>query len=141
MSKPPTIADLTWTGGLKFSATIQTAAFTLDSAGVDAPSPVGAVAAALAGCMGMDVVHVLTRGRHTLRALSAHLEGERSVEDPHRFTRIRLHFVIDGDVPAPAAERAIQLSRDKYCSVWHSMRQDIEFVTSFTIPSADATQA
>jgi uncharacterized OsmC-like protein len=30
-------------------------------------------------------------------------------------------------------ERAIALSRETYCSVWHSMRQDIDFVTTFDI--------
>jgi uncharacterized OsmC-like protein len=45
----------------------------------------------------------------------------------------QLHLHIRGDVPAPAVERAIALSRDKYCSVWHSFRQDIELTTSFDI--------
>ncbi len=85
----------------------------------------------------MDVVHVLTRGRHPLQSLSVHLEGDRSPEDPHRFTRIVLHLALEGDVPRDAIERAIQLSRDKYCSVWHSMRQDIEFVTTFDVRSAE----
>ena len=133
MSKPPTIAELTWLGALKFSATINTASFTLDSAGVDGPSPVGALAAALAGCMTTDVAHILTRGRHAIRALSSHLEGARLPDDPHRFTRITLHVVIEGDVPADAVDRAIQLSREKYCSVWHSMRQDIDFTTTYDI--------
>ena len=133
MSKPPTIVDLTWRGALKFSARINQASFTLDSAGVDGPSPVGALAAALAGCMTTDVAHILTRGRHPFRALSSHLEGARLPDDPHRFTRITLHFVIDGDVPEEAVDRAIQLSREKYCSVWHSMRQDIEFTTSYDV--------
>jgi uncharacterized OsmC-like protein len=47
-------------------------------------------------------------------------------EDPHRILRATLHFKIDGDVPADAVDRAIALSRDKYCSVWHSVRQDID---------------
>jgi putative redox protein len=133
VSKPPTIADLTWQGALTFSATVGSATFALDSAGVDHPSPVGALAAAVAGCMSMDVVHVLTKGRHPLRAMRAHLEGERAPDDPHRFTRMTLHLVIEGEVPSPAVERAIQLSRDKYCSVWHSMRQDIDFITTHEI--------
>jgi uncharacterized OsmC-like protein len=38
-----------------------------------------------------------------------------------------LQIIVEGEVPEDAVERAIALSRDKYCSVWHSMRQDIEF--------------
>jgi putative redox protein len=132
-SKDPTIADLTWIGGLKFSATIDKASFTLDSAGLAGPSPVQALGAAVAACMGMDVVHVLTKGRHELRAVRARFVGDRAQEDPHRLVRISLHFDIEGQVPGEAVARAIQLSHDKYCSVWHSMRQDLEFKVTFDV--------
>lgn len=87
--------------------------------------------------MSMDVVHILTRGRHALRGVSAHLVGERMADDPHRFSHIALHFIVDGEVPSDAVDRAIQLSREKYCSVWHSMRQDIEFNATFEVRSTD----
>jgi putative redox protein len=131
--KPPTVADLMWIGDLKFSATVNHASLTIDSAGVAGPSPVDSLAAALAGCMATDVTHMLTKGRHPLRALRAHLVGHRAQQDPHRFLRIELHFTIEGSVPPGAVERAIALSREKYCSVWHSMRQDIDFVVTFEV--------
>jgi len=131
--KAPTVADLTWIGDLTFSATVNHVSLTIDSAGVAGPSPVDSLAAALGSCMATDVVHVLTKGRHPLRALRAHLVGHRAQEDPHRFLRIDLHFTIEGGVPAAAVERAIALSREKYCSVWHSMRQDIDFVVTFEL--------
>ncbi len=83
--------------------------------------------------MTTDVAHILTRGRHSFRALSSHVIGERAPDDPHRFTRITLTVRVEGDVPREAVERAMQLSREKYCSVWHSMRQDIEFVTAYDV--------
>jgi uncharacterized OsmC-like protein len=46
-----------------------------------------------------------------------------------------LRFVLRGAVPTAAIDRAILLSRDKYCSVWHSMRTDIEFLTSHEVES------
>src|SRR5262249_34689402 len=114
------------------AATINRASLVIDSAGVAGPSPVEALAAALAGCMATDVAHILTRGRHPLRALRAHFIGERAPEDPHRFLRIELRFAIEGDVPGDAIDRAIALSREKYCSVWHSMRQDIDFTVTWS---------
>ena len=33
--------------------------------------------------------------------------------------------------PAEAIDRAIALSRDKYCSVWHSMREDIALTVTW----------
>jgi uncharacterized OsmC-like protein len=47
--------------------------------------------------------------------------------------KVLLHFALHGGVPEPAVERAIVLSREKYCSVWHSLRQDIDFTTTFAI--------
>jgi len=132
-SKPPTVVDLSWTAGLQFAAASNSAnsAITIDGDSKIGPSPVQTLAFALAGCMAADIVHLLTKGRHPLRALRAHLVADRAQDDPHRFVRIALHFTVEGAVPAAAVERAISLSRDKYCSVWHSMRQDIEFrVTS-----------
>jgi putative redox protein len=132
-AKPPTVVDLTWTGGLRFSATTKQSSLTLDSAGVAGPSPVDALAAALAGCMTTDVTDILLKGRHTLRGLKSHFIAERAQSDPHRFLSASLHFAIEGDPPSAAIERAISLSRDKYCSVWHSMRQDIEFTVTFEV--------
>ena len=44
-------------------------------------------------------------------------------------------FTVTGNVPDFAVERAIRLSREKYCSVWHSLRQDLEFDSSFEVRS------
>lgn len=137
-AKPPIVAHLAWIDHLKFSATVGGASFTIDADNVDGPSPFAALAASLAGCMSADVVHVLTRGRHPLRALRTHLTGERAQEDPHRFVRVTLHFSIDGEVPAEAVDRAIALSRETYCSVWHSMRQDIDFTVTWARESLPA---
>jgi putative redox protein len=132
-SKPPTIVDLTWTGELQFAAASNTpnSDITLDGDSKTGPSPVQTLAFAIAGCMSADVVWALTKGRHPLRGLRAHLVGHRAQEDPHRFLRIELRFTIEGAVPPAATERAIALSREKYCSVWHSIRQDIDFTVTF----------
>ena len=43
---------------------------TIDGDSTAGPSPVQALAFALAGCMAADVVYILTKGRHPLRAPS-----------------------------------------------------------------------
>ena len=68
--KAPTVADFTWIGDLKFAATVNHASLTLDSASKAGPSPVDALAAALAGCMSIDLAHILQKGRHPLRGLT-----------------------------------------------------------------------
>ena len=136
MAKAPTVVDLTWTGALVLSGTSGNASMTLDSAGVAGPSPVQALAFALAGCMTMDVGYILTKGRQPFRALRSHLVADRAQDEPHRIVRMHLQVTVDGDVPADVVARAIALSYEKYCSVWHSMRQDIDFTTAFSIEAA-----
>jgi putative redox protein len=133
VAKPPAVIELVWLGDLRFSGHSGHASLTLDSAGLAGPSPVQALGFALAGCMTTDVAHILTKGRHRFRALRSRLVADRSPEEPHRFVRMTLHVTVEGAVPAAAVERAIALSREKYCSVWHSMRQDIEFTTTHAI--------
>jgi putative redox protein len=130
--KPPTVVDLVWIDELRFS-TVSRPGLIIDSGGTAGPSPVEALGLALAGCMSVDVAHMLARGRRSPRAMRSRLVGDRAQEDPHRFLRVTLHFTIEGDVPADVVERAIRLSREKYCSVWHSMRQDIDFRVTFDL--------
>lgn len=132
-AKPPTVVELVWEHELVLGGRSGDIALKLDSASVEGPSPMQALAFALAGCMAMDVVNILKKGRHDLRGLKADLKGERAPEDPRRFTSIELKYTITGVVPSEAVQRAIELSRDKYCSVWHSMRQDIEFDVTYTV--------
>ncbi len=105
----------------------------LDSEGTAGPSPPEAIAMALAGCMAIDVADIVIKGRHALASLEARIAGERREEPPRHFVSFTLHFALTGDVPVHAVERAIQLSRDKYCSVWHSLRQDIDLRTTFEV--------
>ena len=131
--KPPTVVELIWEHDLVLAGRSGDTKMTLDSDSVEGPSPMQALAFALSACMAMDVVHVIKKGRHDLRGLRADLAGSRAQETPHRFTRIELRFTVTGSVAPDVVERAIDLSREKYCSVWHSMREDIELATSFTV--------
>jgi putative redox protein len=133
VKKPPTKISLVWEHDLVFGGRSGDVQVTLDSASVVGPSPVQALAFALAACMAMDVVHVIVKGRHDLRGLRVDLSGERADTNPHRFIAIALTYTISGDVPAATIDRAIELSREKYCSVWHSMRQDIPLTVNYTI--------
>ena len=131
--KPPTVVELIWEHDLVFGGASGDIALTLDSASVAGPSPMQALAFGLAACMAMDVVHILKKGRADLRGLRADLKGQRAEEEPRRFTAIELHYTVTGEIPPETVERAIALSREKYCSVWHSLRQDIDFTVTFKV--------
>ena len=135
VTKPPLTATLTWQGDRKFRAATTRTEIILDGDSTAGPSPPEAVAMALAGCMAIDVADICIKGRHQLDALEVRLVGERQADPPRRFVHMTLHFLVSGNVPAHAMQRAIDLSRDKYCSVWHSLRQDIQLETTFEVNS------
>lgn len=129
---------LRWESGQRFAGEIGPTPILLDGSSDDAMSPMQAVMAGLAGCMAIDLVHILEKGRQPLEQLETTLTGERAENPPRRFTSFRLHFRVVGDVKGgrlkdSRVQRAIDLSREKYCSVWHSLREDIELDVDFEI--------
>jgi len=132
-AKPPVTAELIWSENLVFYATSARVAFVTDGASTLGPSPVQLLAVGLAACMSMDIVDIVRKGRHPFTAFRCQFTGQRAADHPHRLLKVQLHFHVEGTVPPAAVERAIALSHDKYCSVWHSMRQDIELTTTFDI--------
>jgi len=133
VDKPAVATELIWSGDLRFGAMAGSTAILTDGDGAAGPSPVQLLAIALAACMAADVVDILRKGRHPLNAFRTTLTGTRASDPPRRLTSVQLHFHIHGEVATPAIERAIALSRDKYCSVWASLRQDIELTTAFDV--------
>jgi putative redox protein len=132
-ARPPLVAELVWSGDLRFDATSGAQTTIVDGDSKSGPSPTQHAAIGLAGCMAADVVDILRKGRHPLTALRVTFTGTRAEHPPRRFLEIELRFDVRGPVPPDAVERAIALSREKYCSVWHSFRQDIALSTSFHI--------
>ncbi len=133
MSKPPLTVTLTWDHALEFTGEAGKHEVGMDGSSYTAPSPMALLALALAGCMAIDIVHILTRGRHVITALGTTFTGERAPEEPHRFVKIDIRFAITTTASADQVERALVLSRDKYCSVWNSLRQDIEFNVGYDL--------
>ena len=131
--RPVDVVTLSWQGDLRFEAHAGDHTLVLDSQRRAGISPTQSLAVGLAGCMAIDIVDILQKGRFALAGIEARLESERRADPPRYVTRVALHFIVRGDVPPDRVERAIELSRERYCSVWHSLRQDIDFRTSFEI--------
>lgn len=131
----PTQVHLSWQGGERFSGSSGEVPVVVDGEGTDVLSPMQALAVGVAGCMSIDVASILEKGRQPLEALEIELTGLRAPEPPRRFVEIAIHYRIRGAVAPEKVERAIALSRDRYCSAWQSMRADIELRTTFEIES------
>jgi len=80
---------------------------------------------AIAGCTGIDILSILQKMRLEPAAFSMEVTGKRAEEHPKRFTDIDIHYALEGDLPEDKVVRAIQLSKDKYCSVSHSLNATI----------------
>ena len=87
----------------------------------------------IAACSASDVVEILRKGRQDLRGLEVRARGRRRDEYPRYFTRLEFDFVVSGDVDPEKAERAVALSFEKYCSVFHTLRKDIELEWSVSV--------
>ena len=93
---------------IRFDATAQHAA---------GPSPMEAVLTALCACTSVDVVSILRKKREPLEGLVVTADAEQAPAPPRTFTRIHLTYKIRGPVTQKAAEDAVSLSKNKYCSV------------------------
>jgi len=72
----------------------------------------------LAGCTGMDVVSILNKMRVKFDSFQIKVRAETAPEYPKVYTRIELTYLINGrDIPQEKLERAIELSKTKYCTV------------------------
>jgi putative redox protein len=125
--------SLDWKGDLAFENVPGSPAIVLHSSTPGVTSPPQALAYAVMACMAMDVVHVIQKGRHELHALRIRFDGERAAEHPRRYVSMTLHFDVTAAVAPHVVERAIELSRTKYCSVWNTIRPDVTLTTSFAI--------
>ena len=106
-----------------------------------APRPMETVLAGTGACAAYDVVLILKRGRHDVRACRVKVDAQRAESDPKVFTSIHLHFVVTGaGVPAEAIERAIALSHDKYCSATIMLGKTAQITTSYELVAIVADQ-
>ena len=126
---------LRWTGeGFILEGTTASGApVLLDGNSSRGPAPMEALLSALAGCMAVDIQAILEKSRVPLKELEVRVVGERALEPPKRFIRIRMVFSLRGPSEADEGKvlRAIHLSEEKYCSVYHTLRSDLKIETEY----------
>ncbi|RYG43071.1 OsmC family peroxiredoxin [bacterium] len=132
-----------WKGGMAFEGKGPSGvAFTMDGipevGGKDlGPTPVEALAAALAACSGIDVLSILEKKRQIVTGYRMEVEYDRDpIESgwPRPLKSIRLRHFLSGDNLDPASvERAIELSDEKYCTVAATLRNGAPIETKWTI--------
>ncbi|MDM8528213.1 OsmC family protein [Anaerolineales bacterium HSG24] len=89
-----------------------------------------------AGCMGMDVVHVLRKKRQDITDVQIQVIGHQPDEYPKPFQVVEINFTVKGNNLKPkSVERAIELSKNTYCMVGQTLQTQVELKTSYTIES------
>jgi len=105
------------------------------------PRPMELVLMGTGACTAVDVVLILRKARQAVTNCVVELDGERAAEDPKVFTRIHFHFVVTGHgLAAKQVERAVQLSREKYCSATAMLAKTAAITSDFEIREAGAPQ-
>ena len=94
---------------------------------------------AVAGCTGIDIISILHKMRLEPSSFQMDVKGERADDHPKKFTTINIHYALEGDLPEEKVVRAIQLSKDKYCSVSHSLSAEIS--ASYSINGVKGEQS
>ena len=93
----------------------------------------------LAGCTAFDVVLILQRGRESVTNCVVEVDAERAPTDPKVFTAIHLQYRLSGQGLSPQKlERAIQLSKEKYCSASIMLGQVAQITHSWTVDPREA---
>ena len=102
------------------------------------PTPMEMVLMSLAGCSGMDVISILRKKRQPVDDFEVRVHGRRRDDFPTVFSEITLEYIVHGDDVDPGAvERAIELSRDRYCPVWAMLGPSVLITSSFRILSPE----
>ncbi len=131
-------AHITWRERMTFDATTASGQHvTMDTSGADGdgrgPTPVELVMTALAGCTAMDIVSMLKKMREPLEGLEVETHGVRREHEPRIFTHIEVVYRIKGNVKPASVERAIELSRTKYCTVEAMLEKGADFTARYEI--------
>lgn len=100
--------------------------------------PTDALLLSLAGCMGIDMVMFLQKMKMKLEKFKIDIIGQKKKTSPQYYTDIEMTLHIEGkNLDAKKVEQAISLSREKYCSVYHSLRKDINVKVTYTLKETD----
>ena len=132
---PITKATLKWDKDLIFVGTTQQGyEIEFDAQAQWGCKPTEALLLSLAGCMGIDVVMFLQKMRVQLAGFKIELAGERNPTPPQYFKAIEMVLYIAGKNLNPEkVDRAISLSHAKYCSVYNSLRKDLEMKVRYVL--------
>ena len=124
-----TKVNLSYDGaGLEFTAQAPNGVdYAIDGDAQKGPSPMTMLLHAISSCSAIDVVHIMKKMRLELKSLNVETEGIREEGvGARKWTHFHMRFRIEGDIPVEKAQRAVDLSIEKYCSVSRQLQDSAE---------------
>jgi len=97
--------------------------------------PMELLLVSLAGCSSIDIISVLKKQRQDVKDLKIDVSGTKRDGIPSPYETINVHFTVTGDVKDSKMQKAIELTKGKYCSVYFSLHPDIDVSYSYTLLS------
>ena len=96
--------------------------------------PTESLLLSIAGCLAIDVVSFVTKMKARITKFKVDIVGERNPTPPQYYTKVDMVLHISGENITPKKlDRAISLSQEKYCSVYHSLRKDLKVNVTYHI--------
>jgi putative redox protein len=72
----------------------------------------------LGGCSAVDVVLILRKQKQIIESFEVSIDAEREKDkEPSLWEQVHIEFRLKGQIDKAKAERAVELSMQKYCSV------------------------
>ena len=97
-------------------------------------TPMELLLMALGGCTGIDIELMLTKMRVKFDDFRVTFESERAEEPPRKYTKIHAQYHFWGkDLPLAKLEKAVALSKEKYCSVSNSLDPKIAITSEVVL--------
>ncbi|HEY4131433.1 MAG TPA: OsmC family protein [Gemmatimonadaceae bacterium] len=129
-----TRTEVTWRGERLFDAGPAGRQHRIDAGAKEAPGPVETLLNAIATCSSVDVIDIIAKRKTPVERMAVNVVGTRRSEFPRRLIALDIEFRIDGvGIEREHAERAIQLSFERYCSVAASLAPDIVVHATLTL--------
>jgi len=128
-----------WIDNMSFETEVNGHKFIIDAepdvGGQDlGPRPKTLMLAALGGCTAMDVISILKKMRVEVNNLNVKVEGELTEEYPRRFYKMHVTYEIEGDdIPMDKVEKAVSLSKERYCGVSAVYKEVMELTSEIVI--------
>ncbi len=105
------------------------------------PRPMEMLLIGTGACSSYDVVSILKKARQAVTDCQVIVSAERAESEPKVFTRIKLHFILQGDgLKEKQVARAVSLSAEKYCSASIMLGATAEITHSYEILEVDETE-